>query len=32
MVKKNIFLKINSKDNVAIVLYPIKKGTSMDME
>lgn len=32
MVKKNIFLKINSKDNVAIVLYPIKKGTKINID
>ena len=32
MVKKNIFLKINSKDNVAIVLYPIKKVTKIDVD
>jgi len=32
MVKKNIFLKINSKDNVASVLYPIKKGAKINSD
>jgi len=32
MVKKNVLLKINSKDNVAIVLYPINKGTKINMD
>jgi len=32
MDKKNVFLKINSKDNVAVALYPINKGTKINID
>lgn len=32
MVKKNVLLKINSKDNVAVALYPINKGTKINID
>lgn len=32
MVKKNVLLKINFKDNVAVALYPIDKGTKINID
>lgn len=32
MVKKNVLLKINFKDNVAVALYPINKGTKINID
>jgi len=32
MVKKNVLLKINSKDNVAVALYHVKKGTKINID